>query len=1064
MKITDFSIAKPVTVIVGVILILIFGIIGLMRIPIQLTPNVEKPVITIATYWPGGSPVEVEREIVEVQEDRLKGIQGMTDMASQSRSGSASITLTFDINTDMDAALLKVSNRLQQVYKYPDGALRPILSRSGDSKGGMAWCILRPLSGDVLSVKNELDFANDYIKPRLESVPGVSVVNVYGGLSREMQIIVDPDKLAARDITPQEVMRAISLGNKNTSAGEFDEGKRRYIVRIEGEYTKIEDLENIILKQIGNEILYIGDVAKVQLGYKKPTFITRNKDIEPILFRVVRETGSNMLAVQAALTEAIENLNKSGLGDRNLTIVQTSDQTTYIRSAIKLVKNNLLVGGFLSVLVLLIFLRSVTSTIIIATSIPISLIGTFFLMYLFGRNINVISLAGMAFAVGIVVDAAIVVLENIYRHREDGEDKKTAAKKGASEVWGAILASSLTTVAVFAPIIFMKEEAGQLFRDIALAISAAVLLSLIVSITVIPTLASKFLGGKKFEKNGTNKKTNALLKPAASVVNSLTSLTYWISGRIHVQILVVVLLTGAAIGISLPLIPELEYLPTGNRDSISGFVMPPPGYNLAQAEVIAELLTEELSPYWTAELGSPEAAQLKYPLIKSMFFYAGTTWAFMGISPYPEEANRIKELIPLLKNTLSTLPGYNSFAYQPGLFSRGIGGGKSIDVQIIGPELDKIMSMGKGMYMQLMGLLPGSQIRPNPGLTQGNPEVRITPDRVRAAEAGINVSELGFMVDMFLDGVKVSDYQHEGRKIDIRVMGEPGQISRTQDLSQIPLRTPTRKLITLGSVASIKTVAGPVQINHINRKRAITLQVILASNITLQSAMEKITEKVIKPMKEKGTIGGLYSIRLAGTADKLTQTKKALTFNFALALLITFLLMSALFESFVYPLVIMFSVPLAGAGGFLGLAVINIFYTQPFDILTLLGFVILLGIVVNNAILIVHQGLNNIRQGGMEPRLAVAESVRTRLRPIFMSATTSVLGMMPLVIFPGAGSELYRGIGGVVIGGLIVSTVFTVFLVPSLFSLVLKIQGFFGVAPKFIHDEKAEVEREVGLG
>ncbi|MBU2549477.1 MAG: efflux RND transporter permease subunit [Proteobacteria bacterium] len=1058
MNLTDYSLRNPVTVIVGVILLVLFGIIGLTRIPVQLTPDVEKPTISVQTVWRGGSSVEVEREIIDKQEEKLKAIEGLSEMKSESQDGQGTITLEFVLGTDVDAALLKVANRLQQVAEYPAEAQKPVLITAGEQRTAMAYFVLKPLPGRVDPIGTELDFVEDYIKPRIERVPGVAAVNIYGGQERELQVIVDQQKLAARGVTIPEIISAVAAGNKNTSAGDFDEGKRRYIVRTVGEYREPADVERVVVKDLDGNPIYVRDVARVRIGYKKPLYTVRNMGVDTMVFSAVRATGANVLTVMAGLQEAVEELNHSLLADRKLEILQVHDETTYINSAIDLVRSNLFVGGALAVIVLMLFLRSITSTLVIATAIPISVVGTFFLMSLFGRNINVISLAGMAFAVGMVVDAAIVVLENIYRHREEGEDLMEAASKGTQEVWGAILASVLTTIAVFGPVIYIQEEAGQLFRDIAIAISSAVALSLVVSVTVIPTFASRILGRFRMKKRqagndvngpGSPKRRFILDRLAMAVSTLVPQAVHWITGRTWAQVLVVVCLTAAAMGMAFFLAPKAEYLPEGNRDIIFALMLPPPGYNLGEYKKLAETVEAEFKPYWSVKPGTPEAKKLGVPPISQEFFFARGQMAFMGVRPYTEEISRTRELYPVVRAAAAKLPGVISIVRQPSLFARGVGAGRSINVEITGPDLNRILELAGRVFGQLKELFPTAQMRPIPGLDLGNPEVRILPDRDRMAQAGLNAQSLGLMVDMLLDGMKVGDYRYHGREIDMTLMGEPGGIRRTQDLDDVPVKTPSQKLITLGSVADIKTLSGPVQINHIERQRAIEIQVIPPETLPLQTATEMIEREVVEPLKKSGEIGELYRIRLAGTADKLTQTRKALSFNFMLALMITYLLMAALFESFLYPLVIMFSVPLAAAGGFLGLAAVNAFVTfQPMDVLTMLGFVILIGTVVNNAILIVHQGLNNIRFGGMPIRLAVSESVRVRLRPIFMSMTTTVFGMSPLVLFPGAGSELYRGLGSVVIGGLIVSTVFTVLLVPSLFSLVLTFQERFGRGPK----------------
>ena len=1046
MRISDFSIKNPVTVIVGVLLLMLFGFIGLLRIPVQLAPDVDKPVITVETTWRGGSPVEVEREIVEPQEEELKSIEGLSEMTSESQDGQGRVSLEFELGTDTDAALLKVSNRLQQVPSYPDGAERPVLIPAGEQQSAMAYFVIQPLPGRKEPIGIEKDFIEDYVQPRLERVPGVASSGVFGGYEREMKVIVDPQKLAARQVTIPEVVRAVSEGNRNTSAGDFDEGKRKYVVRTVGEYESAEDIERVIIKYIEGRPVYVRDVAQAELGYKKPQYTVRNMGQETIVMNAVKSTGANVLTVMQGLKEAIKEINENLLAGRNLKIVLVHDETTYIQSAIDLVTNNLIVGGSLAICVLLLFLRSLPSTLIVATAIPISVVGTFFLMSVFGRNINVISLAGMAFAVGMVVDAAIVVLENIYRHREEGEGLRTAAGRGTSEVWGAILASALTTVAVFAPVIYMEEEAGQLFQDIAIAVSSAVTLSLIVSITVIPSFASRILRIKKKKsvvktaEVDTGPVHNDFLARGARWLSSpVHRFTYWITGNPWAQTAMVVVLTSAALGMAAFLAPKTEYLPEGNRDIIFARMLPPPGYNLDEFKKIAERLEGTLAPYWNAKPGSPEAAALDAPPISQQFFFARGQYAFMGVRPHPEDAQKVGQLYPVVRKAVDGIPGMIAIIRQPSLFGRGIGAGRSIMVEITGPDLDKLLELGGRLFGQIKEMMPEAQIRPIPGLDLGNPEVRIVPDRDRTAEAGLNSQDLGTMVNLLLDGIKVSEFRYGGHKIDLTIMGDPVHLKRTQDFKDIPVNAPDQRLITLGSVGNIETVSGPVQINHIERQRAIILQVIPPRTLALETAMEMIQDQGIAPLEKNGSLGDFTSIRLAGTADKLTQARRALSGNFLLALVITYLLMAALFGNFLYPLVIMFSVPLAAAGGFLGLYVVNIFQYQPLDMLTMLGFIILIGIVVNNAILIVHQSLNNIRSSGMDRRKAVAESVRTRLRPIFMSTTTSVFGMSPLVLFPGAGSELYRGLGSVVIGGLIMSTFFTIFLVPSLFSLVLSL-------------------------
>jgi HAE1 family hydrophobic/amphiphilic exporter-1 len=629
-----------------------------------------------------------------------------------------------------------------------------------------------------------------------------------------------------------------------------------------------------------------------------------------------------------------------------------------------------------------------------------------------------------------------------------------------------VLASTLTTMAVFVPVVYVQEEAGQLFKDIAIAISCAVALSLIVSITVIPTFSAKILGffrerrkaklAAKHEKlsgvlanpapqseDAKSSKPGSGLSPFKKSIRFLdrfshnftegvANFNYRVTGSVPARVAVVVALTGFSLAMALWLSPPSEYLPEGNRNFVFSLLLPPPGYNLEELDKIGNTIVKELEPYWKDDA----SVEYREPRIRNLFYVALGRIMFAGAST--QDPLKARDLVPIFKKELRKIPGFYATSYQSSLFGRGITSGRTIDVDISGPDLTRLIQFGGRVFGQAMQLLPGSQVRPIPSLDLGNPEIQITPDRVRAASLGLAARDIGQVVDTLLDGRKVSDYQHDGKEIDLTLMGISSATKQTQDFENLLLRTSNGRLVTLGSVADVRWVSGPTQINHIERQRAITIQVRPPRETPLETAMQTLENKVIGPLKKSGELGGLYNINLAGTADDLVVTRKALQWNFVLALAITYLLMAALFASFLYPLVIMFSVPLAAAGGFAGLWLVsNLIEYQSLDVLTMLGFIILIGTVVNNAILIVHQSLNHMRHEGMERREAIREAVRNRIRPIFMSTTTSVFGMLPLVLFRGAGSELYRGLGSVVVGGLALSTIFTLFLIPALFSLVL---------------------------
>ena len=1067
MNIIQFAIRYPVTTTVAVILMALFGLVSLMKLPIQLTPDVSKPEITISTRWQGASPKEVEREIVDKQEEQLKGVEGLEKMFGESSYDSGEIILRFPAGTNTDTALLRVSNRLNQVKAYPDEVDEPVISSANSNGRAMGWFIFEPLEENPVEIDTLRDFAEDVIKARFERIPGVAASNVYGGRKRELRVLVDPLKLAIRSLTVLDLAQALDQENRDYSAGDFDEGKRSYVVRTTGEYQSPEDVGNVIIARRDGAPVYVRDVATVSVSYQEPQHVVREMGRNSIAVNAIRETGANTLDAMQHLREAVEELNDEILQRRGFKLFQVYDETDYIYSSISLVQKNLVIGGILAVTILFLFLRTASTTFVVGLAIPVSIMGTFIALWVLDRNVNVISLAGMTLAGGMLVDNSIVVLENIYRHRESGKSLWQAAYDGTSEVWGAVLASTLTTVAVFVPIVFIEEQAGQLFRDIAIAISAGVGLSLLVSITVIPCLSARIL---TTTKRGRRRSASRSQFPAEDAddrgarpagrkrkaADRIGDFVYWMCGSIGSRVVIVCGLTAFALGIITLFLPKAEYLPSGNRNLIFGIVLPPPGYNTEKYVRLGEHIETVLSPHWDAEPGSPEEAALDGPSILNFFYVARGRSVFMG--GRTNDDAEIRDLIPVFRRALADIPGIIGIVTQSSLFEQGLGGGRNIDIEITGPDLDKLLALGGRIFGQIQQVMPGSQVRPKPSLDLGSPEVRVHLKRDRAADVQITNQELGFTIDALVDGAKASDYQFEGDEIDLTIRGIDQYADRTQDLGNLPIFTPGGRLTTVGDIADITLVAGPEQINHIERERAITIQVIPPGQIPLETAMDMIQQQVVQPIEAEGNLGRLYSIHLAGTADDLTKTYNALKYNLLMAVLITYLLMAALFESFLYPFVIIFSVPLAAAGGLLGLFVVNLVIApQPLDVLTMLGFIILIGVVVNNAILVVHQALNFMdpqrlnlwasdedrASSGMPARDAIAESVRSRVRPIMMSMLTTTFGLLPLVLASGAGSELYRGIGSVVLGGLMLSTMFTLLLVPAIFSLMMgwKLKG-----------------------
>ncbi|MCA8908245.1 MAG: efflux RND transporter permease subunit [Rhodospirillaceae bacterium] len=1041
MNLIGLSIHRPIAVIAAVLMVVMFGYVSLQTIPIQLTPDVNRPVIQISTSWPGAAPAEVEREILNRQEEVLRGLEGVEEIVGEASRGNADITLTFAISTNMDRALLLTANRLDRVNGYPDEADEPTIRTADVNGSAIAWFALTRLPGVDDPIESFGPFVEDYIEARLERVPGVAEVNVYGGSDREMQVVVEPELMARYRLTVPEVVTALRAANVSLTAGDVDEGKRRYTVRTDGEFTSPDQVRAVLIRTLEDPDsgtigrVTVGDIANVQFAFQEPSARIRHMGEPALVLNALRETGANVIEVMAGIQAAVDQLNAGLIPDHGLRVEQVYDETVYINSAVDLVQSNIIVGGTLAALVLMIFLRSWRATLVVSLAIPVSVVGSFVAMAALGRSINVISLAGLAFAVGMVVDAAIVVLENIFRLRQAGMSAPKAAYEGARQVWGAVLVSALTTVMVFIPILTMNLVVGQLFRDIAVAISVSVLLSLVVAITVIPALSARLLSREKVGEDAKPVRLPGIDAFGRGFVAGVRALTHRIVHSRGLALSTVAATAGIAMMVAYLLLPQLEYLPSGNRNFVFGRILPPPGYNLAASVEIAEAVEDAVRAHWVDRDGAGRVPE--EPVMSRFFFVARPNSNFVGAAA--EDPNEAGALIPILSEPIFAEPGTVGFMGQASLFGRGVGGARSIDLDISGPDLESLFAVARdaaGLVAEALPRDQGNQVRPLPALTLGAPEVRVIPDPLRLADNGVTAATLGTTVDAFNDGLRVAEITVDGERIDLTLMGPLDMIGETQGIGAIPVVNGAGQIIPVDSLADVEVTSGPTEIRHSERERTVTLRILPGPGLPLQAALDTVEEQVIAPLEAEGLPGGVV-LGLSGTADQLERTWNHMVLDLLLALVIVYLVMAVLFESFAYPLIIMISVPVAAAGGVLGLWILNMFYEQPLDMLTLLGFVILIGIVVNNAILLVHQSLYHFRTDRMTVQQAIAEATNNRVRPIFMSTLTSVFGMLPLVLFPGAGSELYRGLGSVVLGGLSLSAVLTLLVIPPLMTVFM---------------------------
>ena len=1001
MNLTRPALGNPVATLVAVLLILLFGVISLMRLPVQLTPRVERPQITISTNWRAAAPEEVEAEIIERQEKVLRGLPGMTEMLSLAQRGQARVTVTFAVGADLQRGLLEVLNRLNRVSRYPDDANEPVLSTVGERSRPIAWFIIRPLPGNDRDIVSYLDFVQEVVQTRLERVPGVAQAGVRGGRRQEIRISFDPYKAAGLGIELPVVAR-LAGGNEDVSAGYSDVGKRRYTLRYTGAFD-VDELDNLVLEWRAGKPVLLRDIARVERQMVDRNSFVIHKGGAAIAVNAHRESGVNVLEVMEGLKTAITELEEGPIRRAGLSIEQVYDETVYINRSIRMLAGNLALGMILAIGVLWWFLRRLRATLVVAVSIPISLTASLIVLETSGHTINVISLAGLAFAVGMVLDAAIVVLENIVRLREGGMAGDAAAQQGADQVRGALIASTATTVAIFLPVVFLADEAGQLFADLALALSVAVITSLLVALTVIPAAARSWLPYSSMED-----RNERWWDRVTGRIMSLTDTPFMRYG--WVGILIVVPLT-----LTMLLLPKADYLPSGNRNLVFAFIQPPPGINISHLEEeMGRVVADRLAPYVNGEAE---------PGIRHYFFVAHRGGVFMGA--HAEDSSRVDELLPVIKDAIRGFPDTLAFARRASLFG-GFGGGRSVEMNLQGRNVESLMEVAREAVSLIEAALPGATVRALPGLELAEPELRLIPRERRIAEAGWDRAVMAQLARSLGNGLYVGDYFDGEKRLDITLRVE--QWSMPEDLAAIPLATPGAGVLPVAELLEVVRTAGPNQIRRLDRRRTVTLQITPPEGISLEESIAtlktSVEPQILDLLPEDGFIA------YTGTADKLQSALRSMSGSFLLAVVILYLLMSALFRSFRDSLLVLLALPLATVGGVISLNLVNLFTFQPMDLLTMIGFIILLGIVVNNAILLVYQARAAERQGESR-RDATRQAIRIRLRPILMGTLTTVFGMLPLLLMPGAGTELYRGLAAVIVGGMLVSTAFTLLLLPA---------------------------------
>jgi len=1034
---------RPILVAVTALIVCVLGIAAALRIPVQMIPDLDTRVVSVRTSWPGATPQDVEQEILIEQEDYLRSLPNLSRITATADNGSAEIELEFPLGTDLNQMLVLVNNALNQVPAYPEAVDQPRIYASSFSSNAFMFFSVAPLPGNPRHLDMGLvqDFIDDTVKTRLAGVPGISEVGVFGGVERQVQILVDPARLAQRGLALRDVRDALRERNRDRSGGTVDSGKRQYLLRTVGRFDNLDELRQLVLARRGDAVIRLADVAEVRLDHFEETFLTYLDGVEDIFIMLRKQVGSNVIDTKRAVSAEIERVNREALEPAGLHIRPIADDVVYVEESIRNVWQNLFLGALLALLVMYLFLHSFRMTLAGVLGIPVCVILAFLGLLLAGRTINVISLAGIAFAIGMTLDNSIVVLESIEQARRRGADRLRATAEGVRQVWPAVLASTLTTVLVFVPVAFVEQEAGQLYSDVAVAIGSAIIASMLVAVTLLPTVAVHI----DFTAADAVDAARGIGGRARTA--TLRLLDYLLASRRRRWACV-----GAAVVVSGAIVwgltPPAEYLPEGEEPKVFASMNPPPGYSLAAMRDIALEIQETLKPHVLADREAFSRGDTAVPPIR--YFNMRVSADNLRIISEPVDTADVEALMDALSEIYRGYPGMRAFATRGSIITSNQGGTRSINLDISGSDLATLYRVAEAAYQRAGEIFDNPRIQSQPAaLALAQPLAQVRPRWERAAELGLSAEELGFTVAAMTDGSYVDEFFLDDDKIDIYLYSGPARDVTLEQLPQLPLYTPAGEVMPLGAVVDVVETVDANSVRRVNGRRTVTLNIIPPRSVPLETGVETVRRELVEYLRERGAIPAQVDVLISGAADQLDATRDALVGNYLVALLVIYLLMVAIFNHWGYPLLIMTSIPVGIAGGIVGLWLLNGIgallplaglgtVVQPFDMISMLGFLILMGTVVNNPILVVHRAVENFREAGMAPVDAVREAVEVRLRPIALTTITTLVGLAPLVLLPGAGTELYRGVGVIVMFGILGAALVTLTMLPALTVLVLE--------------------------
>jgi multidrug efflux pump len=1003
MVLSDLSIRRPVLATVMSLVVVLVGIVSFQRLSIREYPNIDPPVVNVKTVYKGASAEIIESQVTQFLEDSLAGIEGIDTISSISRQEESQITISFKLSRDPDGAAADVRDRVGRVRdKLPDGIDEPVIQKVEADAQPILYLAFSSGQHSPLDIT---DYADRYVKDQLQTLTGVAEVRIFGERRYSMRLWLDPERLASHGLTPQDVELALRRQNVEIPAGRIESHNREFTVLSETDMRTSAQFEDMILRQVQGYLVRLKDVGWAALGPEDERRVVRFNSVNAIALGVVKQATANPLDVSAEVRRVLPSIQENL--PQGMQVQVAYDKSVFIEESIKNVAETIGEAIVLVVLIIFLFLRSVPATIIPLVTIPVSLIGAFALMQLFGFTINTLTLLSLVLAIGLVVDDAIVMLENIYRHVENGMSRREAAFRGSREIAMPVLAMTLTLAAVYVPIGFMEGKTGRLFTEFAWTLAGAVLVSGFVALTLSPMMSSKLLSHST--------RHGVAYRAVEAVLNGMTrGYRAVLGGSLRARPLV--LLVGLAVaGSSYFVLKNLksELAPYEDQGTLIGFFLGPEG---ATIDYMSGYATQLEEIYKTI----PEAERY---FVVTGFPTVSSGISFIGFKPWDERTRTTPEVAQSVRGRMFAIPGIMAFPITPPPLGQSV---RDQPVQYIiqtSRPYEELLEMSD-RFLQAAEKLP-SVTNLQSDLKLNKPQLKLSVNRDKLADVGVQVETLGRTLETMLGGRKVTRFKREGEQYDVIVQMAGLDRTNPDDLKRIYVREISGGMVPLSGLLTVEETVAPKELNHFNQIRAATITANISPGASLGEALAQLDEvaRTVLPSTARTDYGG--------NSREFREASQAIYITFLLALAFIYLVLSAQFESFIDPFVIMLTVPLSMTGGLLALYMSG----GTLNIYSQVGLVTLIGLITKHGILIVEFA-NQIRDTGKTAREAVIEAAVLRLRPILMTTGAMVLGAVPLAIATGAGAESRQDIGWVIVGGLLVGTFFTLFVVPTVYTLV----------------------------